>query len=147
MIVLSPMDYPPSFAQNHSEYVYSNARSLSQIVGEFLQPGGVTALRKPGIEKCPGGIDAIRVKGYCVVEDGKSVEIPYPGRHEGWRYHGLTRRGERCCRGTCGGFLGKTVKWWHERHKAGRVPSRPRRRWGVSPTSTWQLWVPPSASR
>ena len=65
-------------------------RSLSEpdrIVGELLQPGGVIALRKLGIEQCLEGIDAIPVKGYCVVEDGKSVEIPYPGRHEGRSFH------------------------------------------------------------
>ena len=65
-------------------------RSLSQpdrIVGELLQPGGVLALRKLGIESCVDGIDAIPVHGYCVVESGKSVQIPYPGVHEGRSFH------------------------------------------------------------
>ena len=65
-------------------------RSLSEpdrIVGELLQPGGVIALKRLGIEWCLEGIDAIPVKGYCVVEDGKSVHIPYPGAHEGRSFH------------------------------------------------------------
>ena len=65
-------------------------RSLSEpdrIVGELLQPGGVIALRRLGIESCLEGIGAIPVKGYCVVEGGKSVHIPYPGTHEGRSFH------------------------------------------------------------
>jgi squalene monooxygenase len=65
-------------------------RSLSEpdrIVGELLQPGGVIALQRLGIESCLDGIDAIPVKGYCVVEDGKSVHIPYPGTFEGRSFH------------------------------------------------------------
>ena len=65
-------------------------RSLSEpdrIVGELLQPGGVIALKRLGIESCLEGIDAIPVKGYCVVKGGKSVHIPYPGTHEGRSFH------------------------------------------------------------
>ena len=65
-------------------------RSLSEpdrIVGELLQPGGVAALRLLGLESCLEGIDAIPVKGYCVVENGKSVHIPYPGTHQGRSFH------------------------------------------------------------
>lgn len=65
-------------------------RSLSEpdrIVGELLQPGGVMALKRLGIEWCLEGIDAIPVKGYCVIEDGKAVHIPYPGAHEGRSLH------------------------------------------------------------
>lgn len=65
-------------------------RSLSEpdrIVGELLQPGGVLALRKLGIESCVDGIDAIPVHGYCVVEGGRSVQIPYPGTHQGRSFH------------------------------------------------------------
>ncbi|KAF5379447.1 hypothetical protein D9615_006574 [Tricholomella constricta] len=65
-------------------------RSLAEpdrIVGELLQPGGVSALRTLGLEPCLEGIDAIPVRGYCVVEDGKSVHIPYPGAHEGRSFH------------------------------------------------------------
>lgn len=65
-------------------------RSLAEpdrIVGELLQPGGVMALKRLGMESCLEGIDAIPVKGYCVVEDGKSVHIPYPGAHEGRSFH------------------------------------------------------------
>ncbi|KAG6915714.1 hypothetical protein DXG01_010272 [Tephrocybe rancida] len=65
-------------------------RSLAEpdrIVGELLQPGGVLALRQLGLEGCLDGIDAIPCRGYCVVEDGKSVHIPYPGTHEGRSFH------------------------------------------------------------
>ncbi|KAF8075287.1 squalene epoxidase-domain-containing protein [Lyophyllum atratum] len=65
-------------------------RSLAEpdrIVGELLQPGGVIALKKLGLQACLEGIDAIPVRGYCVVEDGKSVHIPYPGDHEGRSFH------------------------------------------------------------
>ncbi|KAF9461143.1 squalene epoxidase [Collybia nuda] len=65
-------------------------RSLAEpdrIVGELMQPGGVLALRKLGIESCLEGIDAIPVHGYCVVDSGKSVRIPYPGSHEGRSFH------------------------------------------------------------
>ncbi|KAF8159204.1 squalene epoxidase [Crassisporium funariophilum] len=65
-------------------------RSLAEpdrIVGELLQPGGVIALQRLGIESCLEGIDAVVEKGYCVVEDGKSVHIPYPGTYEGRSFH------------------------------------------------------------
>ena len=65
-------------------------RSLSEpdrIVGELLQPGGVLALKKLGIDWCLEGIDAIIEKGYCVIENGKSVRIPYPEPHEGRSFH------------------------------------------------------------
>lgn len=65
-------------------------RSLAEpdrIVGELLQPGGVRALQQLGMENCLQGIDAITVNGYCVVEDGKSVHIPYPGTYEGRSFH------------------------------------------------------------
>ena len=65
-------------------------RSLSEpdrIVGELLQPGGIIALKHLGMESCLEGIDAILVKGYCVVEGGKAVHIPYPGTHEGRSFH------------------------------------------------------------
>lgn len=65
-------------------------RSLAEpdrIVGELLQPGGVMALKKLGIDWCLKDIDAISVKGYCVTEKGNSVHIPYPASHEGRSFH------------------------------------------------------------
>ncbi|KAH6915608.1 squalene epoxidase [Coprinopsis sp. MPI-PUGE-AT-0042] len=65
-------------------------RSLSEpdrIVGELLQPGGVIALQRLGLESTLEGIDAIPVKGYCVVKDGQSVHIPYPAGYEGRSFH------------------------------------------------------------
>jgi squalene monooxygenase len=50
----------------------------NRIVGELLQPGGVSALEKLGLADCLEGIDSIRVKGYEIVYYGDSVNIPYP---------------------------------------------------------------------
>src|SRR5882757_7355918 len=65
-------------------------RSLSEpdrIVGELLQPGGVRALTKLGMESCLDGIDAVPVNGYCVIHDGNNVRIPYPEGHAGRSFH------------------------------------------------------------
>ncbi|KAJ3524411.1 hypothetical protein NMY22_g11010 [Coprinellus aureogranulatus] len=65
-------------------------RSLAEpdrIVGELLQPGGVAALRELGLEWTLEGIDAVPVHGYCVVEEGKQVHIPYPEGYEGRSFH------------------------------------------------------------
>ncbi|CDO73864.1 hypothetical protein BN946_scf185016.g21 [Trametes cinnabarina] len=65
-------------------------RSLAEpdrIVGELLQPGGIMALKKLGLESCVEGIDAIPTYGYCVMLDGKPVHIPYPAGYEGRAFH------------------------------------------------------------
>lgn len=65
-------------------------RSLAEpdrIVGELLQPGGVMALRKLGMEQCLENIDAIPAQGYCVVLDGELVHIPYPDSYQGRSFH------------------------------------------------------------
>jgi squalene monooxygenase len=49
-----------------------------RIVGELLQPGGVEALRKLGLEHTLEGIDAIPCYGYHVVYRGEEVEFAYP---------------------------------------------------------------------
>ncbi len=49
-----------------------------RIVGELLQPGGVKALEKVGMEKALEGIDGQPVYGYQILYHGKSVNIPYP---------------------------------------------------------------------
>jgi squalene monooxygenase len=49
-----------------------------RIVGELLQPGGVSALEKLGLAHCLKGIDSIRVDGYEVIYHGDPVHIPYP---------------------------------------------------------------------
>ncbi|OSX62814.1 hypothetical protein POSPLADRAFT_1141655 [Postia placenta MAD-698-R-SB12] len=65
-------------------------RSLAEpdrIVGELLQPGGVMALQKLGMEACLENIDAIPARGYCVVLDGQPVHIPYPDSYQGRSFH------------------------------------------------------------
>ncbi|KAI0710926.1 squalene monooxygenase [Earliella scabrosa] len=65
-------------------------RSMAEpdrIVGELLQPGGMMALKKLGLEGCVEGIDAIPTYGYCVMLGGQPVHIPYPDGHEGWSFH------------------------------------------------------------
>ena len=49
-----------------------------RIVGELLQPGGVSALKKLGLAECLDDIDAIPVHGYEVIYYGEPVMIPYP---------------------------------------------------------------------
>lgn len=49
-----------------------------RIVGELLQPGGVAALEKLGLQECLENIDAVRVLGYDVIYYGEEVRIPYP---------------------------------------------------------------------
>ncbi|PKS08943.1 hypothetical protein jhhlp_003556 [Lomentospora prolificans] len=49
-----------------------------RIVGELLQPGGVTALRKLGLEHCLEGIDAVPCVGYNVIYEGTPCVFPYP---------------------------------------------------------------------
>lgn len=70
----------------HSRSVTLLEKSLKEpdrIVGELLQPGGVSALRELGLEDCLEGIDSIRVKGYEVIYYGQEVEIPYPANAGG----------------------------------------------------------------
>ncbi|ODN74363.1 hypothetical protein L202_06775 [Cryptococcus amylolentus CBS 6039] len=49
-----------------------------RIVGELLQPGGVAALVKLGMQDVLEGIDASPVEGYCVCNGKERVGIPYP---------------------------------------------------------------------
>lgn len=65
-------------------------RSLAEpdrIVGELLQPGGYKALKKLGMGDCLEGIDAVPTYGYCVIESGETVHIPYPDGEEGRSFH------------------------------------------------------------
>lgn len=65
-------------------------RSLAEpdrIVGELLQPRGVEALKSMGMEECLEGIDAVPAHGYCVVNEGKNVHIPYPEGYQGRSFH------------------------------------------------------------
>lgn len=66
---------------NQGRSVFLLERSLKQpdrIVGELLQPGGISALEKLGLAHCLEGIDAIPVHGYEVIYYGTGVRIPYP---------------------------------------------------------------------
>ncbi|KAG8725832.1 Squalene epoxidase, partial [Ceratobasidium sp. 423] len=65
-------------------------RSLAEpdrIVGELLQPGGMDALKKLGLQDTTEDIGAIPVHGYAVLNAGSTVHIPYPGAAEGRSFH------------------------------------------------------------
>ena len=73
----------------HSRSVTLLEKSLKEpdrIVGELLQPGGVSALKDLGLEHCLEGIDSVRVKGYEVIYYGQGVEIGYPDNAVGSRW-------------------------------------------------------------
>ncbi|CAG8525032.1 1984_t:CDS:10 [Cetraspora pellucida] len=50
----------------------------NRIVGELLQPGGVSALEKLGLAECLENIDSITCYGYGVFYENEIVHIPYP---------------------------------------------------------------------
>ncbi|KZS89102.1 squalene monooxygenase [Sistotremastrum niveocremeum HHB9708] len=65
-------------------------RNLSEphrIVGELLQPGGVSALQSLNLSSTLTGIGSIPVQGYAVVHSGSVVRIPYPDAAEGRSFH------------------------------------------------------------
>ncbi len=66
-----------------------------RIVGELLQPGGVSALKHLGLEHCLEGIDSVRVKGYEVIYYGQGVEIGYPDNAIGSQISGDHALGEK----------------------------------------------------
>jgi squalene monooxygenase len=70
-----------------------------RIVGELLQPGGISALEELGLSHCLEGIDSIRVDGYEVVYYGNSVNIPYPanagGAKDGRPYESTNEKSSR----------------------------------------------------
>jgi len=45
------------------------------------------ALKYLGMQECLENIDAIPVHGYCVIESGEIVQIPYPDGHQGRSFH------------------------------------------------------------
>ncbi|CAI9104189.1 OLC1v1002817C1 [Oldenlandia corymbosa var. corymbosa] len=49
-----------------------------RIVGELLQPGGYLKLIELGLEDCVKDIDAQRVFGYALYQDGKHTKLSYP---------------------------------------------------------------------
>lgn len=56
----------------------SSLKEPDRIVGELLQPGGVQALEKLGLQDCLEGIDSIDVKGYWISYYGEPVRLDYP---------------------------------------------------------------------
>ncbi|KAL1921059.1 uncharacterized protein VTP21DRAFT_11694 [Calcarisporiella thermophila] len=66
-------------------------RDLSEpdrIVGELLQPAGVQALTKLGLEHTLTGMQEIPVHGYNVIFRGVECHIPYPKLKDGTRAEG-----------------------------------------------------------
>jgi squalene monooxygenase len=62
-------------------------REPDRIVGELIQPGGIEILKKLGLETVLDGIDAVKEKGYCVVNKGQIVHLPYPEGFYGSSFH------------------------------------------------------------
>ncbi|KAI0643282.1 squalene monooxygenase [Trametes meyenii] len=102
-------------------------RSLAEpdrIVGELLQPGGIMALQKLGLESCVEGIDAIPTHGYCVMLEGKPVHIPYPDGYEGCSFHHgrfIQKLREKAQAATCVEVVEATVSELIECPMTGRV--------------------------
>ncbi|KAI2628298.1 squalene epoxidase-domain-containing protein [Xylaria nigripes] len=61
-------------------------RQPERIVGEVLQPGGVTALQHLGLGDCLEGIDAQHLKGYQMCLHGEEANLWYPPLA---KYHGV----------------------------------------------------------
>lgn len=56
-------------------------RDLSQpdrIIGELLQPGGYLKLKELGLAHTVDGIDAVKVRGYCMFKGGREAKVAYP---------------------------------------------------------------------
>ncbi|KAJ3226300.1 Squalene epoxidase [Clydaea vesicula] len=49
-----------------------------RIVGELMQPGGVKALQKIGIEHCLEGIHAVDCNGYAIFKENEKIILNYP---------------------------------------------------------------------
>ncbi|KTW25913.1 hypothetical protein T552_03187 [Pneumocystis carinii B80] len=64
-----------------------NVSEPDRIVGELLQPGGIKALEALGIEDAVEGIDAIHVKGYQLLWNNESVNIPYVNKKSSYHKH------------------------------------------------------------
>ncbi|KAG2040518.1 hypothetical protein BDR03DRAFT_128934, partial [Suillus americanus] len=59
-------------------------RSLSKpdrIVAELLQPGGVTALKKLGLESCLGELGSVPLLGYHVMRGENDICTSFPEGH------------------------------------------------------------------
>lgn len=71
-------------------------RDLSEpdrIVGEFMQPGGVVALKKLHLEECLEGIDSPHFRGYIIHDmdyTKRTLRLPLPEQYVGGRgfHHG-----------------------------------------------------------
>ena len=76
--------------------IEKNCAIQDRIVGELMQPGGLDALQKLGLDHCAleGMVDSIRIEGYVLIsnDDGNTL-LPYPDRvPQNFReYFGLDR--------------------------------------------------------
>ncbi|KAG1886535.1 squalene epoxidase-domain-containing protein [Suillus subluteus] len=52
-----------------------------RIIAKFLQPGGVTALKKLGLESCLRELGSISLSGYHVLRGGQSICSSFPEGH------------------------------------------------------------------
>ena len=62
----------------HVLVVERDLRQPDRIVGELLQPGGYMALKRLGLAHTLEGIDAQKVRGYCMFKGGNEAKVAYP---------------------------------------------------------------------
>lgn len=64
----------------HVTVIERDLREPDRIVGELMQPGGIRALEKLGMEKCVEGIDGQVAHGYSVYKKSSNewAQLPFP---------------------------------------------------------------------
>ena len=69
------LTHPPTHLLGFKVLLFERDMSLQdRIVGELLQPGGVRALERMGLDECAKeGIDSVGVDGYVVFTPNKKV--------------------------------------------------------------------------
>jgi len=97
-------------------------RQPDRIVGELLQPGGVAALRRLGLEACLEGIDAIPCYGYHITYHDDDVVVPYPALDGEGRVEVVERPNVSAAEYTGAGEEGKGKEGPARRRTSGKTP-------------------------
>eukprot|EP01130_Rhizamoeba_saxonica_P009262 TRINITY_DN3762_c0_g1_i3.p1 TRINITY_DN3762_c0_g1~~TRINITY_DN3762_c0_g1_i3.p1 ORF type:complete len:455 (-),score=85.88 TRINITY_DN3762_c0_g1_i3:35-1399(-) len=67
--------------------------NIHRMVGEFLQPGGIKALKQLGLEDCIVGIEEIVNYGYAIsIPGNQSIVLNFPNTNEGVEVSGRSFR-------------------------------------------------------